>query len=57
MAKVSGCTPEQAKQMLVAADNNVRLAIVMTKLGLDVSTAQARLTQARDNLSEALQKV
>jgi N-acetylmuramic acid 6-phosphate etherase len=56
VAEVARCTPEQAAQTLSAAGNNVRLAIVMAKLGLDVSAAEARLLQAGDNLWEAIRK-
>jgi len=54
VAEVAGCTPEQAEHTLSVAGNNVRLAIVMAKLGLDLSAAEERLAQAGDNLWEAL---
>jgi len=56
VAEVAGCTPEQAAQTLSAAGNDVRLAIVMAKLGLDVSAAEEKLARAGDNLSEAIRK-
>ena len=54
VAEVAACTPEQAAQTLSAAGSNVRLAIVMAKLGLDLSAAQEKLAQAGDNLWEVL---
>jgi N-acetylmuramic acid 6-phosphate etherase len=56
VAEVAACTPEQAGQTLSAAGNNVRLAIVMAKLGLDLSAAQEKLAQAGDNLWETIRK-
>ena len=55
VAEVTACGPEQAARSLEAAGNNVRLAIVMVKLGLDRPAAEQRLVQAGDHLGKALE--
>ena len=53
VAEVTACGPEEAARSLEAAGNNVRLAIVMVKLGLDGPAAEQRLAQAGDHLGKA----
>jgi N-acetylmuramic acid 6-phosphate etherase len=51
---VTGCSATDAAEALAAAGNNVRLAIVMAKLGLDCQAAEERLAKAGDHLGEVL---
>ncbi len=54
VAEVTACGAEEAARSLEASGNNVRLAVVMVKLGLDRPTAEQRLVQAGDHLGKAL---
>jgi N-acetylmuramic acid 6-phosphate etherase len=54
VARASGATYEQAGDLLAAADNSVRTAIVMGKLGLSREQADDRLAKAGGRISEAL---
>ncbi len=54
VARAAGITPEQAAEVLPAAGNSVRTAIVMAKLGISRQQAEARLAQAGGRISEAL---
>jgi N-acetylmuramic acid 6-phosphate etherase len=51
---VTGCSGADAATTLTAAGNNVRLAIVMVKLGLSRPAAEERLAKAGDHLGEVL---
>ena len=50
----TGCSAADAATTLRAAGNNVRLAIVMVKLGLSRPAAEERLAKAGDHLGEVL---
>jgi N-acetylmuramic acid 6-phosphate etherase len=50
----TGCSAADAATTLTAAGNNVRLAIVMVKLGLSRQAAEERLAKAGDHLWEVL---
>jgi len=52
--EVTGCRPADAAEALTASGNNVRLAIVMVKLGLSRQAAEERLANAGDHLWEVL---
>jgi N-acetylmuramic acid 6-phosphate etherase len=54
IAEASGVTYERAGELLEAAGGSVRTAIVMSRLGLDRASAEARLAQAGGRVSEAL---
>jgi N-acetylmuramic acid 6-phosphate etherase len=54
VARASGTTYEQAGDLLAAAGNSVRTAIVMGKLGLSREQADDRLAKAGGRISEAL---
>jgi N-acetylmuramic acid 6-phosphate etherase len=54
VARASGATYEQAGDLLAAAGNSVRTAIVMGKLGLSREQADDRLAKAGGRISEAL---
>jgi N-acetylmuramic acid 6-phosphate etherase len=54
IARATGTTYEQAGDLLVAAGNSVRTAIVMGKLGLSREQADDRLAKAGGRISEAL---
>jgi N-acetylmuramic acid 6-phosphate etherase len=51
---VTGCSAADAATTLTAAGNNVRLAIVMVKLGLGRPAAEERLAKTGDHLGEVL---
>jgi N-acetylmuramic acid 6-phosphate etherase len=51
---VAGCGSADAAEALTASGNNVRLAIVMVKLGMRRSAAEKRLAKAGGNLWEVL---
>ena len=52
---ITGCSAEEAARALDAAGNNVRLAVIMSKLGVDRSAAERRLAEAGDNLWKVLE--
>ncbi|WP_456299469.1 N-acetylmuramic acid 6-phosphate etherase [Oceanisphaera avium] len=54
--QATDATSAQAKAALVAADNQVKLAILMLLSGLDKHAAQAQLTQHNGILNSALNK-
>lgn len=54
VAQVARCDAGQAAQALVAADNDVRVAIIAVRLGLDAAAARGRLADAGDHLGDAL---
>lgn len=54
IARATGSTYEQAGDLLAAAGNSVRIAIVMGKLGLSREQADDRLVKAGGRISEAL---
>ncbi len=54
IAEAAGCTASEAHDLLQAADRNVKVAILMERLGLDRSAAEARLAQAAGRLRVAL---
>ncbi len=54
IAEATGCTPGQAQDMLQAADGNVKVAIVMKRLGLHRAAAEHRLAEAAGRLRAAL---
>src|SRR5437868_5047033 len=54
IARATGATYEQAGDLLAAAGNSVRTAIVMGKLGLSREHADDRLAKAGGRISEAL---
>jgi len=54
IAQAVGASPEAAADLLAAAGDSVRVAIIMGKLGVDRATAEQRLTAAGGRVSEAL---
>jgi len=56
IAQAAGVTYEHAGDLLAAAGNSVRTAIVMARAGVDRTDAERRLTQAKGRISEALKK-
>ena len=54
VAQAASVSYEQARDSLVAADNNVRVAIVMLKTGVARGEAERRLEAARGNVARAL---
>jgi N-acetylmuramic acid 6-phosphate etherase len=54
VAEASGVSYERAGELLEAAGGSVRTAIVMARLGLDRTSAEARLAQAGGRVSEAV---
>jgi N-acetylmuramic acid 6-phosphate etherase len=54
VARAVGVTYESAGELLAAAGNSVRAAIVMGKMGVDRETAERRLADAGGRISEAL---
>lgn len=54
VAQAASVSYEQARNSLVAADNNVRVAIVMLKTGVARGEAERRLEAARGNVARAL---
>lgn len=51
---VTGCDSEKAREALLQAKQNVRLAILMQTHGLDYEEAKGRLARSDDNLRRAL---
>ena len=56
IAQAAGVTYEHAGDLLAAAGNSVRTAIVMARAGVDRPDAERRLAQANGRISEALKK-
>jgi N-acetylmuramic acid 6-phosphate etherase len=56
IAQAAGVTYEHAGDLLAAAGNSVRTAIVMARAGVDRPDAERRLAQANGRVSEALKK-
>lgn len=55
VAQAAGVTYDVAGELLAASGNSVRTAIVMQKLGVDRSSAEARLAAAGGRVSRALE--
>ena len=56
IATAAGVPYERAGQLLTAAGNSVRTAIVMARVGVDRAEAERRLARAGGRISESLQK-
>jgi len=56
VAQAAGVSYERAGDLLAAAGNSVRTAIVMARAGLDRTDAERRLADANGRVSEALKK-
>jgi N-acetylmuramic acid 6-phosphate etherase len=56
IARAAGISYEKAGEMLAAAGNSVRTAIVMARTGVSREEAERRLAAARGRISKALQK-
>jgi N-acetylmuramic acid 6-phosphate etherase len=56
IAQAAGVSYERAGDLLAAAGNSVRTAIVMARAGVDRPDAERRLAQANGRISEALKK-
>jgi N-acetylmuramic acid 6-phosphate etherase len=56
VARAAEVPDERAGELLAAAGNNVRTAIVMARAGVDRATAEQRLMSARGRISEALRE-
>jgi len=54
VAQAAGLAEDRAAQLLTEAGGVVKTAILMGKLGLDRSAAEARLAATRGRLTEAL---
>ena len=54
VARAAGVTYEVAGELLAAAGNSVRAAIVMGKMGVDRETAERRLADAEGHVSQVL---
>jgi len=55
VAIAAGVSHDRAEELLAAADNNVRTAIVMARAGVDRVEAERRLAGAAGRISKALQ--
>ncbi len=55
IARAAGVPNEQAGELLAAAGNNVRVAIVMARTGIDRIQAERKLAAVQGRVSEALQ--
>jgi N-acetylmuramic acid 6-phosphate etherase len=55
VAQASGCDPARSKQALADAGGDVRAAIIMLKLGVDLQRARALLKSAGNRVSAALE--
>ncbi|ODT66857.1 MAG: N-acetylmuramic acid 6-phosphate etherase [Pelagibacterium sp. SCN 63-23] len=53
LVEVAGCSTEQAEAILVKADNNVKLAILMALTGMEAPAAEAALADADGFLRRA----
>jgi N-acetylmuramic acid 6-phosphate etherase len=56
IAQAAGVSYERAGELLAAAGNSVRTAIVMARAGVNRVDAEQRLAQAKGRVSEALKK-
>jgi N-acetylmuramic acid 6-phosphate etherase len=56
IAQAAGVSHERAGELLAAAGNSVRTAIVMARAGVDRPDAERRLAEANGRVSEALKK-
>ena len=56
VAQAAGVPRERAAELLAASGDNVRVAILMEKTGLDRAEAERRLATARGRVSAALEK-
>ena len=56
IAHAAGVSYERAGDLLAAAGNSVRTAIVMARAGVDRPDAERRLAQANGRISEALKE-
>jgi N-acetylmuramic acid 6-phosphate etherase len=56
VAQAAAVSEERASELLAAAGDNVRTAIVMARAGADRVSAEQRLTAARGRISEALRE-
>jgi len=56
VADLVGCTPDAASELLDAADENVKVAVLMGLAEVDAPTARARLDAAAGILGDALAK-
>jgi len=54
LRQAAGISDEEAARFLEASDGELKLAIVMARLGVDLADAERRLTAAEGCLSEAL---
>ncbi len=54
IAEVTGCSPFEAHDRLKAAEMDVKVAILIARLGLDRTAAQARLAEVAGHLRVAL---
>lgn len=57
VGEVTGCAPDEARAVLVAAGHDVRLAILMQRQQLDRDRAERLLERRGGNLRKALQSV
>lgn len=53
IVEVANCTPDEAERLLLAADNNVKLAILMALTGMDRPTAELALENSEGFLRRA----
>jgi len=56
IARAANVSYERADELLAAAGNNVRVAIVMARAQVDRAKAERRLATARGRISEALRE-
>jgi N-acetylmuramic acid 6-phosphate etherase len=56
IAMAAGVSYDRAGELLAAAGNSVRTAIVMARAGVDRGEAECRLARAQGRISESLQK-
>src|SRR5579864_162641 len=56
IAMAAGVSYDRAEQLLMAAGNSVRTAIVMARAGVDRAEAERRLASAGGRITESLQK-
>jgi N-acetylmuramic acid 6-phosphate etherase len=55
VAQAANCDPERATQALAAADNSVRVAVVLVRLGVDPERARQLLAASGNRISAALE--
>jgi len=56
IASATGVSHERAGELLTAAGNNVRVAIIMARAGLDRAGAEKRLARVRGRIADALRE-